>query len=123
MQTGVVGILSDLGFHFMAMAAGVFALVVTLLAASGKAYRRTRVLVSALVLYTLSAMAGYIFEGLLISALTTNKFDPFDSAIVLGGLFQLFLFLAASFLLIWFCVANLGDTKRCVTDQVKENVK
>ena len=123
MQTAIVGILSDLGFHFMAMAAGVFALVGTLLAASGNTYRRTCVLVTALVLYTLSAMAGYIFEGLLISALHTNKFDPFDSAIILGGLFQLVLFLAASFFLIWFFVANLNDNKKCSTGHVKENAK
>ena len=117
----IFGILSELGFHFMAMAAGVFAIVGTLLAASGKAYRRTRVLVWALALYTLSAIVGYFFEGLLVSALHANKPNPFDSKIVICGFLQLVLFLAASSLLIWFYVANIDANRKCPEVHVKEN--
>lgn len=116
MQSTLFGILSDLGFHLMVMAAGVFAIVGTLISASGKTYRNKRVLVCALVLYTLSAVTGYIFEGLLVSALHANQQNPFDSKITITGLIQLVLFLVASLLLILFYVKNIDVVKKHPSD-------
>lgn len=108
MKPHIVGILSELGFLFMAMAAGAFAIVGTLIAASGKTYRRTRLLVCALVLFTFSAIAGYLFEGILVSALYANESSPFSWKITLFGIIQLILFVTASTLLICFYVANIN---------------
>ena len=121
LQSDVVQILSDLGFHFMVMAVGVFAIVGPLLAASGKTYRKPRILVLALVFYTFSAIAGYLFEGLLVSALYADKFDPFDLMIILVGFGQLMLFLTASCFLVWFYAANIHVNERSCSHGTKES--
>ena len=117
MQSEIVQILSGTGYHLMVMAAGVFAITGSLLTASGKTYRKIWVLFLALLLFAVSAMTGYLFEGFLVSALVSaldaGKFNPFDKLLVGSGLTQLVLFLAGSGLLIWFYADNmLGSLKQ-----------
>lgn len=112
MQSEIVQILSGTGYHLMVMAAGIFAIVGSLLAASGKTYYRMRLLIFSLLLYTASTMAGYVFEGFLVSALNAGVSDPFDPKLVGSGVTQLLLFLAGSCLLIWFYVANMPEYQK-----------
>lgn len=99
--------LRSLSLQVMLIAAGVFGIVGGFISATGKEYETVPLLIIALVSFSLSALAGYVVHGSLVSLLKAQQFSPNHCWIQIPGFFQIGLSTLGGILFTVFVVFNL----------------
>ncbi|MFB9151648.1 hypothetical protein [Roseovarius ramblicola] len=97
----------ELTLQLMLMAAGVFALVAGFFGTSSTKITNNRALGSALVMFGLSILSGYIAQGAIISTFAAGAFDVYNPVMVIGGFGQLVLLLVGGGCLTYFVIKHL----------------
>jgi hypothetical protein len=106
-QQETVETLRQLTLQIMLVSAGVFGIVGGFVSATEKSFRNHVWLGVALVLFSFSVVFGYFLQGLLISQLNNQRFDPFDPMLNLMGLLQVGAFVVGGFCFTIFVLRNV----------------
>lgn len=101
--------LRQLTLQIMLVAAGVFGIVGGFISSSDKVFVYAWLLAAALIMFAISALAGYLLHGVLISMLHVEKFDPFDKRLVRLGMAQIGLFVVGGIAFTIFVVTNINS--------------
>lgn len=102
--------LRSLTLQIMLISAGVFGIVGGFVASSQKRFSGPWWLVISLVLLAGSVLTGYLIHGILITQLSSNRFDAFSGKLVWLGVAQIALFVVGGALFIVFVALNLVKT-------------
>lgn len=114
-DAAIVDLVNNITSQLMFAAIGVFAVAGGIIAAGrNRRLRETRLLVVSLGGFALSAVSGYLLQGLIVAQLSNGDFDPYGGNVRLWGIVQILLFLAASGLFVYFTARNLlsSETER-----------
>jgi hypothetical protein len=103
--------LRQLTLQVMLISAGVFGIVGGFVSATDKAFRCKAALGIGLGLLALSALAGYLLHGGIISLLHAGRFDPFDSYITVMGVLQIGTFVAGGISFAVFVYCNVRNAR------------
>lgn len=100
--------LRQLTLQVMLISAGVFGIVGGFVSSTEKKFVRPRWLAVALVMFSLSSLAGYILHGILISLIHANAFDPFAGKLVFFGVVQIGTFFVGGICFTVFVICNVN---------------
>lgn len=106
-QKEAIETVRNLSLQIMLIAAAVFGIVGGFISSSSKTFNKKRLLLVALLFFALSALAGYILQGAMVSLLNRGEFNPQNIWIQLSGLVQILLFIGGGVLFILFISKNL----------------
>ena len=110
-QIEMIGTLRDLTLQIMLIAAGVFGIVGGFVASAEKSFTSRCWLLASLLLFAVSALAGYIVHGFMIALLDDNRFDPFNDKLVMAGIVQIGSFVIGGLLFIAFIANNVRERR------------
>jgi hypothetical protein len=100
--------LRDLTLQIMLISAGVFGIVGGFISSADKTFVGKWFLGTALILFSASALLGYLLHGVLISLVTANAFDPFNDSLVYLGIAQIAAFTLGGIFFTIFVMKNIN---------------